>query len=151
VKSPRLFAVDSGAAAWAANAFDWRAAAAAGKDGALLETAVLSDIISWDGLAGASRHYFWRTSAGAEVDLVVERGESVVGVEVKSTAAVTARDFSGLRALRGDLGTRFRLGIVAYLGEEARRVDDSLVAVPLASLLGVSAQAESDKLASVPA
>lgn len=137
VKSPRLFAVDSGAAAWAANAFDWRAAVAAGKDGALLETFALSDVIAWDGLAGASRHHFWRTAAGAEVDLVVERGEEVVGIEVKGAATLGSRDFSGLRALRGDLGERFRLGIVAYLGDEIRQVDDTLVAVPLASLLGV--------------
>lgn len=138
VKSPRIFAVDSGAAAWAANAYDWRDAVAAGKDGALLETFALSDIIAWDGLSGRSRYHFWRTAAGAEVDLVVERGESVVAVEVKSTAALKARDLSGLRALRGDLGDRFRVGILAYLGEEARQVDDTLVAVPLASLLGVS-------------
>lgn len=137
VKSPRLFAVDSGAAAWAAGADDWRAAVAGAKDGALLETFALSDIIAWDGLSGASRYHFWRTSAGAEVDLVVERGEQVVAVEVKSAATLTSRDLSGLRALRGDLGDRFRLGIVAYLGEELRVVDDTLVAVPLASLLGV--------------
>jgi predicted AAA+ superfamily ATPase len=137
VKSPRLYAVDSGAAAWAAGASDWRAAVAGGRDDALLETFALSDIIAWDGLSGASRYHFWRTSAGAEVDLVVERGEHVIAVEVKSAATLTRRSFSGLRALRGDLGDRLRLGIVAYLGEELRVIDDALVAVPLASLLGV--------------
>ena len=137
VKSPRLLAVDSGAAAWAANAFDWRAAVATGKDGALLETFALADIMAWDGLSGASRYHFWRTSAGAEVDLVVERGADVIAIEIKSATSLTHRDFSGLRALRGDLGGRFRLGIVACLGEEQRVIDESLVAVPLASLLGV--------------
>jgi len=140
VKTPRLFAVDCGAAAWAANAYDWRAAVAAGKDGALLETAALSDVIAWDSLSGKSRYHFWRTSAGAEVDLVVERGADVVGIEVKSAVALAHRDFSGLRALRADLGGRFRLGIVAYLGDDARVVDETLLAVPLASLLGVGAE-----------
>ncbi len=137
VKSPRVFAVDSGAAAWAANAYDWRAAMAAGKDGALLETFALSDLIAWDGLAGASRYHFWRTGAGAEVDIVVERGEHVVAIEVKGAAKLGRHDVSGLRALRGDLGRRFRLGIVAYLGDELRVIDETLAAVPLASLLGV--------------
>ena len=138
VKAPRLFAVDSGALAWAANASDWRHAAASGKDGALLETFALSDIIAWDGLGGASRYHFWRTAAGAEVDLVVERGDQVVAIEIKSSATVTRHDVSGLRALRGDLGSRFRLGIVATLGRELRAIDENLVAVPLASLLGVT-------------
>jgi len=136
VKSPKLYAVDVGAAAWAANAYDWRAVVAAAKEGPLLETFVLSDVIAWDGLAGASRYHFWRTGAGAEVDLLVERGEKVVAVEVKGTAKLTGRDLSGLRALRQDLGDRLQLGILAYLGTEARVVDRHLVAVPLASFLG---------------
>lgn len=140
VKSPKVLAVDCGAAAWAANALDWRAAVAAGKDGALLETFAVSDILSWDGMSSASRHHFWRTSAGAEVDLVIERGDRVVGIEIKSAATLTRHDASGLRALRSDLGGRFALGIVAHLGEEARAIDDSIVAMPLASLLGVKGE-----------
>lgn len=139
VKSPKLYAIDSGAAAWTAGAFDWSAATASGKDGAFLETFAISDILAWDGLSAGSRYHFWRTSAGAEVDLVVERGEQVIGVEFKTAASATSRDFSGLRALRDDLGRRFKLGIVAYLGSEPRVVDDSLAAVPLAALLGVGA------------
>ena len=138
VKSPKILAIDTGMAAWAANAFDWRAATAAGKDGALLETFAISDIVSFDSLSGASTYHFWRTGAGAEVDLVIERGEHVVAVEVKSTATLQRRDLSGLRALRDDLGDRFALGILAYLGSDPRVVDDRLVALPLASLLGVS-------------
>jgi hypothetical protein len=85
VKAPRLFAVDSGAAAWTANAVDWQATAASGRDGSLLETCAISDIISWDRLSASSRYFFWRTSAGAEVDLVIERGDSVAGIEFKTT------------------------------------------------------------------
>lgn len=136
VKSPKLYAVDSGMAAWAANAFDWRAAVASAKDGALLETFALSDVMAWDGLSGASRYHFWRTGAGAEVDLLIERGEEVVAIDVKSAATLTHHDLSGLRALRSDLGDRFRLGIVAYLGQDVRVIDRDIVAVPLASLLG---------------
>ncbi len=141
VKSPRLYAIDCGAAAWAANVYDWRAAVAAGKDGALLETFALSDLIANDSLDGVSRYSFWRTGAGAEVDLVVERGENVVAIEVKSAATIGHRDFSGLRALRGDLGSRFRLGVLAYLGQDVRVIDETLVAAPLASLLGCRAGA----------
>jgi predicted AAA+ superfamily ATPase len=137
VKSPRVFAVDSGAVAWAASLSDWRSAVSSAKEGALLETFAISDIMAWDGLSGSSRYHFWRTSAGAEVDLVIERGEQVVGIEIKGAASVHGRDLRGLRGLREDLGPRFKLGILAHLGDEAVTLDPSLVAVPLASLLGV--------------
>ena len=150
VKSPRLFAVDTGAVAWAAQLTDWAAAAATARDGALLETFALSDIMAWDGLSGESRYSFWRTGAGAEVDLVIERGEAVVGIEIKSSVSAGARDLRGLRALRADLGPRFKLGILAYLGEEAHVLDPTLVAVPLASLLGVGAFPPSDADGSLP-
>lgn len=138
VKAPKLYAIDSGAAAWAANAFDRRAAVASAKDGALMETFALSDVMAWDGLSGASRYHFWRTGAGAEFDLLIERGEEVVAIEVKSAVTLTRHDVSGLGALRTDLGDRFRLGIIAYLGQDVRVVDQTTVAVPLASLLGAA-------------
>jgi predicted AAA+ superfamily ATPase len=138
VKSPKLFAVDCGAASWAANAWDWRAAVAAGRDGALLETFAVSDVIAWDALTGASQYHFWRTSACAEVDLVVERGDRIVGIEFKASRSLGHRDASGLRALQGDAGPRFQLGVLAYLGEEVRMLGERLVAVPLSSFLGVT-------------
>jgi len=138
VKSPKLFAVDSAAAAWAANFYDWRSAVASGREGALLETFALSDVLAWDGLVGLSRYSFWRTGAGAGVDLIVERGPDVVALEIKASVTLTRSATSGLRALRADLGERFRMGIIAYLGEEMRTIDERVVAVPLASLLGVA-------------
>jgi len=93
--------------------------------------------MAWDKLASpVSRYFFWRTAAGAEVDLVIERGDQVVAVEVKATTTLTRRETTGLRALQGDVGERFRMGIIAHLGTETRVLGDRLVAVPLASLLG---------------
>lgn len=114
-----------------------RAAVAAGRDGALLETFAVADLISWDGHSGVSRCSFWRTAAGAEVDLVVERGERIVAVEIKASRSFGHRDTSGLRALQGDTGSRFQLGLLAYLGEEVRVLGERLLAVSLSSLLGV--------------
>ena len=80
---------------------------------------------------------YLRRSHGPEVDLIFERGDTIVAVEIKSSATLSSADFKGLRALRDDLGGRFRLGIVAYLGDTLQTVDRSLCAAPLASLLGV--------------
>lgn len=139
VKNPKILAVDSGAMAWALNAATWDVATASGRDGALLETFAIDDVIATDSLGSAgSGYHFWRTGAGAEVDLVVQRGTDVVGIEVKSSATIRTSDASGLRALRGDIGASFRAGIVTYLGSECRQLDERIIAVPLSVLLGVA-------------
>ncbi len=49
------------------------------------------------------RLYDWRTSGGAEVDMVVERGGKVLAAcEVKSSRGISSADASGLRAFRED-------------------------------------------------
>jgi hypothetical protein len=73
------------------------------------------------------------------MDLVLERGDAVVALEVKGAATVTASDLKGLRGLREDLGPRFRLGIVAHMGTTAEALDRSLCACPLAAVLGAVA------------
>jgi len=52
--------------------------------GAIFETAVLSEIVKTYVHRGEEpRIYFWRTSAGMEVDIVVETGEKLIPIEVK--------------------------------------------------------------------
>lgn len=44
------------------------------------------------------RMYFWRTSAGAEVDLIIEKGDkSIYAVEIKSSQYVSCKDLRGLK------------------------------------------------------
>lgn len=49
----------------------------------------------------AFKLYFWRTSHGAEVDLLVERqGKVIMAIECKHRASVGIADLTGLRSLR---------------------------------------------------
>jgi len=138
VKSPKLYAGDVGLAAHIANIRSWEDAVSMGREGALLETLAVNELAQIDALSQArSTLTYLRRSHGPEVDLVLERGERVVAIEIKSAATVSASDFRGLRGLRDDIGARFALGVVAHLGDVAEVVDPSLCVVPLASLLGV--------------
>jgi hypothetical protein len=139
VKRPKLYARDVGMSAHAANVSTWDEAAATAMAGHLFETWVVNELLTIDSLsASRSSMHFWRTGAGAEVDLILERGTDVVAFEVKSAASVAHRDTFALRSLADGLADRFRLGIVAYLGDEPRILGDRLCAVPVASLLGVT-------------
>ena len=79
-------------------------------------------------------HHF-RTSAGREVDVVLEnRRRDLVGVEVKASATVQASDFTGLRELQALTGTRFRDGILLHAGRELLPFGAGLWAVPFQAL-----------------
>jgi len=139
VKRPKLFANDVGMAAHVANIDSWETAEAVAKAGALFETWVTGELLSLDGYSSQrSSAHFWRTGAGAEVDLLFERGTDIVALEIKSSATVRWKETLGLRGLRDDLGERFKLGVIAYLGDDVRVLDERILMAPVASLLGVT-------------
>ena len=79
--------------------------------------------------------FHFRTSGGAEVDLVIEnRAGQLVGVEVKCTATLRTRDFVGLKALAEIAGDRFVRGVVMYLGSEVVPFGKALHGVPIAQV-----------------
>ena len=89
--------------------------------------------ISWTDPQVSLFHF--RTSAGLEVDLLLEKPDgTVAGVEVKIKASVTPGDFAGLLGLRDQLGKRFRVGVLLYAGEQALPFGDRLWALPLETL-----------------
>lgn len=104
--------------------------------GQLLETFVFQELrrqASWQ--VEPMDFYHFRDKDGAEVDIVIERGaRSLVGVEVKASATVTAGDFRGLRRLRTVSGPRFAGGVVLYDGETTVSFGEGLHAVPLRTL-----------------
>jgi len=79
---------------------------------------------------------FWHYREGErEVDTIVEwpSGE-IVGVEVKASATVRARDFTGLAHLRDRVGARLRAGLVVYAGQRTLPFGNRLWALPLRGL-----------------
>ena len=88
---------------------------------------------SWSKLGPTMSHY--RTHAGQEVDVILEdRAGRTVGVEIKASSTVTARDFSGLKAFAEDCGDRFHRGVVLYTGSTIVPFGPNLHAVPVGAL-----------------
>jgi hypothetical protein len=77
-----------------------------------------------------------RTWSGErEIDLIVERGQSIVAIEVKLGNVVTDRDVRHLLWLRDQLGDELADAVVVTTGREAYRRRDGIAVVP-AALLG---------------
>ncbi|TAM74416.1 ATP-binding protein [bacterium] len=136
VKSPKLLIVDSGLMAYLLRAADPAAIGDDPRVGSLVENFVGTELLK---LAGcAPERYtisYFRTQHGMEVDFVIEdaRG-NVAGIEVKTAATVSARDFNGLRALAAMTGSDFRRGIVLYTGAATLSFGDGMFAVPVSAL-----------------
>ncbi|MFN8074633.1 MAG: ATP-binding protein [Kineosporiaceae bacterium] len=104
--------------------------------GNLLETFVVGELrkqASWLDEQVTLGH--WRTSDGAEVDLVAEFDDGdVLAFEVKANQRATAADVSGLRRLRDALGPRFRAGVVLTTGQRRYTQTDRIHVLPIDSL-----------------
>ncbi len=75
--------------------------------------------------------YYWRTNAGAEVDLVLENGTRLFAIEIKATSQIQSADLRGLKQFLEDYSDATRFGVIVYRGEHVARVHEQIVAVPV--------------------
>jgi predicted AAA+ superfamily ATPase len=71
--------------------------------------------------------YFWRDKTGHEIDLLIEKGEQLIPIEIKSGQTITNNYFKSLLYWQNLPGNTNR-GFVAYNGkEEQKRTNFSLI------------------------
>lgn len=101
--------------------------------GHLLETFVVGELrkqASWLQEPVTLGH--WRTSDGAEVDLIIENDDgNVLAFEVKASERATASDFRGLTQLRDTLGPRLAAGVIFTTGMRSYTYDQRLHVMPI--------------------
>jgi len=103
--------------------------------GQLLETFVFQELRRQaSGCAEPIAFYHFRNRDDHEVDIVLEQGTALAGVEVKASGTVRADDFRGLRKLQEIAGERFVCGVVLYDGEVSLPFGPRLFALPMQTL-----------------
>ena len=128
-RSPKIYFRDTGILHCLANVSSSRALDTWPGRGASFETLVLMEL-----MAAARnqlpdpRFWFWRTQAGAEVDLLIESGGELLPVEVKHASAVSRYDIAGLTQAMRDLN--LARGFVIYRGTEQRKLAANVWALP---------------------
>ena len=91
VKTPKLYFVDVGLAAWLLGIRSTEVLALHPMRGALFETLVVGEFIKARFNAGLPADlFFWRDNNGLEADLVFEQGSHLQPVEIKSGQTVTS-------------------------------------------------------------
>jgi predicted AAA+ superfamily ATPase len=97
-RSPKVYLRDSGLLHHLLNISTLDELAAHPSRGASWEGFVVEDVLRRERVARpSSQPYFWRTAAGAEIDLLIDRGSERVAIEVKAGHAGEPRHMRTLR------------------------------------------------------
>ncbi len=135
VKTPKVYFTDTGLLCHLAGLRDAEHAGSGPMGGAIFENAVLLEIVkAFVNRGEEPRIYFWRTSAGEEVDLVVEAEGTLIPIEVKLSGTPRPEMAKGIRAFQAALGDRVGPGFVVHPGSVRLPLGAGVVAVPFGEI-----------------
>lgn len=136
IKTPKMHLTDTGLACALLGVDSqslWQDKALLGQ---LLETFVYQELrkhADWHEEALSFFHF--RNKDKIEVDIIIEQGRKLAGIEIKAAATITQSDFKGLIKLKDANGERFAAGVVFYDGEHILSFGERLFAVPISLLV----------------
>ena len=123
IKTSKLYWSDTGVAL--------HLAGSPAPSGAHLENLVLHDLLAWrDARLERAEVSYWRTASGEEVDFVVECGDRLLPIEVKSGTNPSLTDATRLRSFRQEYGDRSRAGLLLHAGSRTEWLAPDVLAVP---------------------
>ncbi|MDF1833162.1 MAG: ATP-binding protein, partial [Porticoccaceae bacterium] len=135
IKTPKMHLADTGLACSLMGVNSqalWQDKALLGQ---LLETFIYLEIRKYaDWHDEELKFYHFRNKDKVEVDIIIEQGQQMAGIEIKAAASVTQSDFKGLNKLKDACGKQFSAGVVFYDGETILPFGDKLFAVPISLL-----------------
>jgi len=135
VKSPKLYWTDPGLEAFLAGYYDRDSLPKGREAGAFFESLilhylkVLAQLLTPHGLL-----FYWRTTTGHEVDFVLEQGRRLLSFEVKLISSPRFGDADGLRLFLSE--NQAVGGVLLHGGQEIKRLDEHIVALPWTMLTG---------------
>lgn len=134
VKSPKVYIRDTGLLHFLAGLRRADELATWPSRGRSFEGLVIEEL-SAQAFEGVARPelFFWRTQAGAEVDLLAAAGRRMIPIEIRLGAAVDRYALAGLRQCMEDLS--LKRGWVVYSGSERRTASPGIELVPWESVV----------------
>lgn len=132
VKSPKIYLCDTGLAAFLMGFQSWPAVVNHPAVGALWETYVVTEVAKAFAARGKNIPlWFWRTSGGEEVDLIVEKDGQFTAIECKYAEVVSSAGLKGLKAFAKAYGPKnIHACYVASRTSEFYPLEKDITAVP---------------------
>lgn len=122
IKSPKAYWTDTALALYLAGESEPR--------GSHLENMVLTDLMAWSGAGTDAEIMYWRTTAGEEVDFVIERRNLLLPVEVKATKNPEFSDASHLLTFGEQYKNSSLPALLLHDGDVTKWLAEGVLAVP---------------------
>lgn len=133
VKHPKGYIRDSGLLNHLLHVRDINHLLSHPKAGHIWEGMVVEEIMrGFNAIGEACSCHYYRTSAGAEVDLVLEGGFGVVPIEIKYGQTVDSRSLRSIRDFVSERGCEY--GIIINNDEKPRLYSENLIGVPFSCI-----------------
>jgi uncharacterized protein len=121
VKAPKLYFYDTGIAANLLGINDQANVEAHFAKGCLFENMIISDLIKQVLNQGRQPHfYYWRDKVGHEIDLIIEDGDNVIPIEIKSGKTINSDFFKNINYWK-NISHKEKAFIIYGGNEEQRR------------------------------
>ncbi len=121
IKAPKLYFYDTGLACLLMGIQQAEQLHTHSARGALFETMIVGDLIKQRFNAGLlSNLYFWRDSQGHEVDLIIENGDELIPIEIKSGQTIAADYFKGIQYWQ-NLNAQNKKAWLIYAGDQIQK------------------------------
>lgn len=121
IKSPKLYFLDPGLVTWLLGIQTPEQLATHSARGQIFESWFVSEALKYRyNSALKSNLYFWRDSRGNEVDVLIDRANKLVPIELKSGQTVAGDFFSNLKKFNTLAGDAAGRGILVYGGDQAQ-------------------------------
>lgn len=135
IKSPKIYFIDSGVLCYLVGLRDIEHAAAGPMGGAIFENLVISDLFKIYMHRGEEPAlYYWRTVAGAEVDLVVETQTGLIPLEIKQSETPRPEMAKELLGFERDFNEKAKPGYVIHPGKMTLPLGQGVITLPLSKL-----------------
>ncbi len=135
IKSPKVYFVDSGLLCYLVGLRDIEHAAAGPMGGAIFENLVMAELFKIYLHRGEEPAlYFWRTAAGAEVDVVVDAPNALIPLEIKLSETPRPEMAGGLISFQRDFKEKAGAGYVIYPGKLILPLGQGAASLPLSHL-----------------
>ena len=135
IKSPKIYFVDTGLLCYLVGLRDIEHAAAGPMGGAIFENLVVSELLKIYLHRGEEpAMYFWRTAAGAEVDLVIETQDGIIPMEIKLSETPRPEMAKELIGFQRDFKGKTAPGYVIHPGKMTLPLGHGVTSLPLMNL-----------------
>lgn len=136
LKSPKLIWTDPGLVSFLSGHFTPEALRKSPEVGGAFEALIYLHLNVFSQLLTPKpRLYYWRTTAGEEVDFVLEWGRKLLAVEIKLSNKPKFADAEGLRLFLEEYPECIA-GLLVHTGHEIKRLHEKIIAAPWVLLGG---------------